>query len=234
MLHAGLTGDLGSGKSTVARMLAERGAVVFSSDEMGRALMQPGERVYAEIVAAFGAEVVAADGLLDRKRLAALAFDARRPRVEELNAIVHPAVIEAQATQLAELAKANPHAIAVVESALIFSTTHVPEGTWRSRFDCILLVEAPEAEKIARFVDRMAAGRTLGSGERAGLEADARRRLRVQQATVYPGDCMVLHNDGDVEQLEQQVEAVWEQLQQMEAAVSGAKTKAKRSKQARP
>ena len=76
MLRVGLTGDLGSGKSTVARMLAERGAVVLSSDEMGRALMQPGQRVYAAIVATFGSEIVAADGTLDRKKLATLAFDA--------------------------------------------------------------------------------------------------------------------------------------------------------------
>ncbi len=91
MLRVGLTGELGSGKSTVARMLAERGAVVLSSDEMGRALMQPGQPVYAQIVATFGNEVIAADGSLDRKKLAALAFDAKQPRVEELNALVHPA-----------------------------------------------------------------------------------------------------------------------------------------------
>jgi dephospho-CoA kinase len=218
MLRAGLTGDLGSGKSTVARMLAERGAVVLSSDEMGRALMQPGERAYAEIAAKFGNDVVAADGSLDRKKLAALAFDSARPRVAELNAIIHPAVIEAQAEQLAELAKTHPHAIAVVESALIFSTLYSPHGTWRDRFDCILLVEAPETVKIARFVDRIAAGRTLSADERAGYEADARRRLEVQHATVYPADCVVLHNDGDVEQLERQVDAVWVQLKQMEAA----------------
>jgi dephospho-CoA kinase len=202
-------------------MLAEHGAVIFSSDEMGRALMQPGERVYAEIVAAFGSEVVGADGLLDRKRLAAMAFDAQRPRVEELNAIVHPAVIEAQVEQLAKLTKTSPHAIAVVESALIFSTPYAPHGSWRDRFDCVLLVEAPEEEKVARFVDRLAAGRTLTAEERAGFEADARRRLQVQHETIYPGDCVVLHNDGDVEQLEQQVAAVWEQLRQMEAAGDG-------------
>jgi dephospho-CoA kinase len=199
-------------------MLAERGAVIFSSDEMGRALMQPGQRVYAEIVAKFGGDVIAADGTLDRRQLAALAFDSARPRVEELNAIVHPAVIEAQAEQIAALAKTNPHAIAVVESALIFSTLHAPHGSWRDRFDCVLLVEAPEEKKIARFIDRIAAGRTLSAAERAGFEADARRRLQVQHTTVYPGDCIVLHNDGDVEQLEQQVAVVWEQLKQLEAA----------------
>ena len=138
MLRVGLTGDLGSGKSTVGRMLAERGAVVLSSDEMGRALMQPGQTVFAEIVAKFGAGVLAVDGTLDRHKLAALAFDPVRPRVEELNEIVHPAVIDAQAEHLAKLTKTNPHAIVVIESALIFSTTHVREGTWRGRFDRIL------------------------------------------------------------------------------------------------
>jgi dephospho-CoA kinase len=220
MLRVGLTGDLGSGKSTVARMLAERGAVVFSSDEMGRALMQPGEPVFNEIVAQFGAAILTPDGSLDRHKLAALAFDPAHPRVAELNAIVHPAVIEAQAAQIAALAQTNPHAIAVVESALIFSTTHVPEGTWRSRFDRILLVEAPEAEKIARFVDRIAAGRTLSPEEREQLEADARRRLSVQHATEYAADCLVLHNDGDIEQLEHQVEAAWIELQQLESKSS--------------
>jgi dephospho-CoA kinase len=218
MLRVGLTGDLGSGKSTVARMLAERGAVILSSDEMGRTLMQPGEQAYAQIVKAFGSEVVAEDGSLDRKKLAALAFDAKQPRVEELNAIIHPAVIEAQAEQLAELEKTSPQAIVVVESALIFSTQYGPRGSWRDRFDCVLVVDAPEEVKIARFVDRIAAGRALSGEEREGFEADARRRLQVQHATVYPGDCLVLHNDGDVEFLEQQVAAVWEQLQQMERA----------------
>jgi dephospho-CoA kinase len=219
MLRIGLTGDLGSGKSTVARMLAERGAVVLSSDEMGRALMQPGERPYAQIVAAFGSEIVSTDGSLDRRKLAALAFDARNPRVDELNAIIHPAVIEIQLEQLTALAKAKPHAIAVVESALIFSTRYAAHGNWRERFDRVLLVEAPEEEKIRRFVDRIAAGRALSAEAREGLEADARRRLQVQHSTVYPSDCVVLHNDGDVEFLEQQVAVVWEQLRQLEQKI---------------
>jgi len=218
MLRVGLTGDLGSGKSTVARMLAERGAVVLSSDEMGRAMMRPGERAYAQIVEAFGDDVVAEDGSLDRKKLAALAFDAKLPRIEELNAIIHPAVIDAQGKQLAELEGTNPEAIAVVESALIFSTQHAPRGNWRDRFNCVVVVDAPEEVKIERFVDRIAAGRPLSAEEREGFEADARRRLQIQHATVYPADCLVLHNDGDVEFLEQQVAAVWEQLQQLQRA----------------
>jgi dephospho-CoA kinase len=210
MMRVGLTGDLGSGKTTVARMLAERGAVVFSSDEMGRAMMRPGEPVYAAIVAKFGESVVAADGTLDRRALAGLAFDRSAPRVEELNAIVHPAVIEEQTRLLAELAVKEPEAIAVVESALIFSTAYA--GTWRSRFDRVLLVTAPEEQKVERFVARAAAGRVLSADEKAALEADARRRLAVQRNDMYAADCVVLHNDGDIETLEAQVEAVWRGL----------------------
>jgi len=94
MLRVGLTGGLGSGKSTVARMLRELGAEVIESDELGRTVMEPGHPVYDQIVRVFGPEVVGADGRLNRPRLAELAF--KDDRVKELNAIVHPAVIEAQ------------------------------------------------------------------------------------------------------------------------------------------
>jgi dephospho-CoA kinase len=248
MLRVGLTGDLGSGKSTVAGMLAERGAVVLSSDEMGRAMMQPGGAVYNEIVSRFGPSVVAADQSLDRRKLAALAFDAAQPRVEELNAIVHPAVIRAQEQQIAWLAREQSHAIVVVESALIFSTQHATgqqtlsgsaassgtgtsSGTgassdsappllsglpWRSRFDCVLLVTAPESEKIARFVRRMAAGRILSPAEQSALEQDARRRLALQNSASHAAECMVIDNAQDMAHLEQQVDAAWHKLQRME------------------
>ena len=95
MLRVGLTGGLGSGKSTVAAMLRELGAEVIEADELGRALMEPGQPVYAEIVRVFGPEVVGPDGRLNRARLAELAFQGGR--LNELNAIVHPAVIAAAA-----------------------------------------------------------------------------------------------------------------------------------------
>ncbi len=212
MLKVGLTGDLGSGKSTVGRMLAERGAFVFSSDEMGRQLMQPGQDVYIDILRHFGSGVLAANGTLDRAKLAAMAFDRHQPRVEELNAIIHPAVLKEQARRIDEIATTHPDAIVVVESALIFSTKHVPEGSWRNRFDRILLVEAPEADKIARFADRGSAGKSTSSADRSALEADARRRLAVQHTFDYAADCTILHNDGDIDQLEAQVDVVWQQL----------------------
>ncbi|MES2390040.1 MAG: dephospho-CoA kinase [Acidobacteriota bacterium] len=216
MLRVGLTGDLGSGKSTVAKMLAERGAVVLSSDEMARAMMQPGEAVYREIVERFGPGVVAADGSLDRRELARLAFDAEKPRVEELNAIVHPAVIGAQAELIGELAKTKPDAIVVVESALVFSAQQGSEP-WRGRFDCVVVVTAPEEMKVARFVERVAAGKELSAGERAALEADARKRLAVQHEAPVAGECFVVENDDGVEELEEQVVRLMLRLRAMAA-----------------
>ena len=215
MLRVGLTGDLGSGKSTVARMLAERGAVVLSSDEMGRAMMRPGEPVYAAIVERFGPEVVFPDGTLDRRELARIAFAGKR--LEELNAIVHPAVIAEQAQLIEELSRTKPDAIVVVESALIFSTRHGGAGQkWSDRFDEILLVTAPENVKIARFVERASDDRNLSSEELAALEIDARRRLKVQRSsTAQEQDCIVIRNNGDVATLEARVTDVWRALRRM-------------------
>lgn len=215
MLRVGLTGDLGSGKSTVARMLAERGAIVLSSDEMGRAMMRPGEPVYAAIVERFGPEVVFPDGTLDRRELARMAFAGKR--LEELNAIVHPAVIAEQAQLIEELSRTKPDAIVVVESALIFSTRHGGTGQkWSDRFDEILLVTAPENVKIARFVERASDDRNLSSEELAALEIDARRRLKVQRSsTAQEQDCIVIRNNGDVTTLEARVTDVWRALRRM-------------------
>ena len=215
MLRVGLTGDLGSGKSTVASMLAERGAVVFSSDAMGRAMMEPGEPVYAAIVEKFGPSVVLPDGSLDRHELARLAFAGKR--VEELNAIVHPAVIAEQQRLIADLALLQPQAIVVVESALIFSTKHNVEGQrWSERFDEILLVTAPENVKIARFIERAANGRELTPEELATLTADAYRRLKEQRSgKAHEQDCIIIRNSGDMAALEARVNDVWRALQRM-------------------
>jgi dephospho-CoA kinase len=212
MLRVGLTGELGSGKSTVAAMLAAHGAVVLSSDEMGRAMMQPGHPVFAQIVEQFGPAIVNADGTLNRHALAHLAFDPHNPRIEELNAIIHPAVIAAQAEKVAEIAHTQPHAIVVVESALIFSTKHTPQGGWRSRFDYIVLVTAPDDIKIDRFIRRSAPGSNA-----AHLRDDARRRLEAQRATI-PADIpsYTLPNDGSLRDLEGAVDKLWTDLKNLE------------------
>jgi dephospho-CoA kinase len=212
MLRVGLTGELGSGKSTVAQMLAAHGAVVLSSDEMGRAMMQPGHAAFTQIVERFGPTILNADGTLNRHALARLAFDPNNSRIEELNAIIHPAVIAAQAEKIAEIAHAQPHAIVVVESALIFSTKHTPQGSWRSRFDCIVLVTAPDEVKIDRFIQRSAPG---SSDEH--LRDDARRRLEAQRAAI-PGDIpsITVENDRSMTELRRNVDTLWSRLTALE------------------
>jgi dephospho-CoA kinase len=182
---------------------------------MGRAMMQPGHAVYAAIVEKFGPTVVLPDGSLDRRELGRLAFAEKR--VEELNAIVHPAVIAEQARLIAELAEAQPQAIVVVESALIFSTKHAAKGqSWSDRFDEILLVTAPENVKIARFVERASGDRTLRAEELVSFQKDAQRRLKVQRAaTAQADECIVIRNSGDIAALESRVTDVWRALQRM-------------------
>lgn len=214
MLRVGLTGELGSGKSTVARMLAARGAIVLSSDEMGRTMMQPGHPVYAAIVESFGPSVLLPDGELNRTELARLAFHSEHPRVEELNAIIHPAVLAEQEHRLAEIAKSQPDAIVVIESALIFSARYASTGEpWRNRFDRIVVVTAPDALKIERFLARVTAGRTLSIAEQSSLRQDAEARLSLQR--ILPAlmkDCITIPNTGDVRALQSAVDAVWAQL----------------------
>jgi len=216
MLRVGLTGGLGSGKSTVAGYLRELGARVIEADELGRALMEPGQTVFAEIARVFGAGVVGADGKLDRARLAELAF--RGGRLNELNAIVHPAVIEAQREWMAGVFAEDSDAVAVVESALIFEVERdarlrgESEGVladWRRRFDRVVLVTAPDEMKIARYVERLSPG-----AWNEAIAADARSRLQRQMTDaekVARAD-FVLENTGDRAALRKVTELAWRKL----------------------
>jgi dephospho-CoA kinase len=219
MLRVGLTGGLGSGKSTVAALLRACGAHVIEADELGRALMQPGQSVYAEIVRAFGPEVVLPDGRLNRPQLAKLAFE--QGRLDDLNAIVHPAVIAAQQQWMDDLFARDPQAVAVVESALIFEVERDARARgeheggvladWRHRFDHILLLIAPDEVKVSRYVARVA----TTPESRAAAERDARLRLARQMpdAEKAARADFVLENTGDLATLEARVHDIWQRLQ---------------------
>ena len=218
MLRVGLTGGLGSGKSTVAAMLRELGAHVVEADALGRSIMEPGHEVYDQIVTHFGREVVGHDGRLNRPRLADLAF--RQGSLQELNAIVHPPVIEAQRRWMDEVFARDPAAIAVLESALIFEVARdarargEKEGVladWRRRIDRIIVVTAADDLKIARYAARVAPN----AADRAAIETDARNRLshQVPDAEKAAQADYVLDNSGDIAALRAQVQALWPRLQ---------------------
>jgi dephospho-CoA kinase len=218
MLRVGLTGGLGSGKSTVAAQLRALGAHVIEADELGRELMEPGHAVYDDIVRAFGPGVVRADRRLDRARLAQLAFG--EGRLQDLNAIVHPAVIEAQQRWMEAVFARDPAAVAVVESALIFEVERdarargETEGVladWRNRFDHILVLTAPDELKIARYLARIAPD----AAAREAAVVDARRRLASQMpdAEKAARADIVLENTGDLASLQARVAEIWKRLQ---------------------
>jgi dephospho-CoA kinase len=215
MLRVGLTGGLGSGKSTVAQMFAAHGVHVISADEVGRKLMQPGEAVYQRIVDHFGPEVVSSDGTLNRPLLADLAF--RQGKLDELNRIVHPPVIAAQEAWIDNVFARDPDAIAMIESALIFEagdSGSVPG--WRDRFDRVVLVTAPDEVKIQRFLERLSAGTQLEPEKRTQLERDARARLEKQipDSEKIPRSDYVIDNGESLEKTQQQVDEVFSSLRQ--------------------
>src|ERR1700734_3281699 len=181
MLQVGLTGGLGSGKSTVAGIFQELGAAVISADQLGRQLMQPGEPVYAAIVETFGQAVVRADGSLDRKALAELAF--QHNQADTLNHIVHPAVIAAEEEWMRGVFAAERKRVAIVESALIFEVEKWGTAPgWVERFDRLILVTVPDEVKIARFVSRIMAkeGTEVDESRLTVLSRDARARIAAQ------------------------------------------------------
>jgi dephospho-CoA kinase len=198
-------------------MLHELGAKVIAADALGRTLMEPGQVVYTEIVDAFGPGVVGVDGRLNRAGLAELAFQGGR--LNELNAIVHPAVIGAQRDWMERVFAADQTAVAVVESALIFEVERDARvrgekesvlADWKRRIDRVVVVTAPDEVKVARYAARTSPD---GSGREAA-EAEARVRLRHQipDAEKVARADYVIENVGDLVALKARVVEVWEQL----------------------
>jgi dephospho-CoA kinase len=191
MLRVGLTGGLASGKSTVARMLADRGAAVFDADALVRDLYQPGGAADHAARDLFGAEVLDASGAVDRVKVAEIVF--RDPaRRHALEARIHPIVREERERRFGQAAWAGAR-VAVCEASLLF------EARTEDEYDRVLLVTAPEEERVRRWAAR------------GGTEEDARHRIAAQlppeEAARRADDVIV--NGGSPEELRRQVEDVW-------------------------
>lgn len=189
MLKVGLTGGIGAGKSEVARRLAALGAAVVNADTVAREVVEPGTPGLAAVVEEFGTDVLAADGSLDRERLAALVFadDAARAR---LNAIVHP---------LVRAETENRFAAAPTDAVVINDVPLLVESGLAPSYDVVVVVEAPLELRLARLARRGLA------------EADALARIAAQATDEQRRALahVVIVNDGTVEQLDRQVARLW-------------------------
>ena len=217
MLRVGLTGGVACGKTTVARMFAQRGARVVYADEIARELMQPGQAVYDDVVHSFGRGILEPEGPINRARLAQLVFDPKRPRVEELNRIVHPAVIARQEEWMAEVERREPDAVAMVEAALIL------EAGVRDRFDRIVVVTCIPEQKAERFARRTSMEQDLAA---ARAEVERRSAAQISDAEKARSADFVIDNSGALEATEAQVERVWAELKQLaESGHGGTETR---------
>ena len=212
MLKVGLTGGIASGKSVVGEMFVALGAHLVQADHIAHELMLPGQPVYNEVVRHFGREILNPDGSLNRAKLAEVAFSspaasaggtpASPPsRIEDLNRIVHPAVIRSQEEWMQTVSLQDPGGVAIVEAALLI------EAGAAKRFDRLIVVTCTLEQRVERFAKR----------QKLGLEtarAEVARRMAAQlpdEEKIKAGD-YVIDNSGPKERTGEQVRQIWEKL----------------------
>jgi dephospho-CoA kinase len=203
MLLVALTGGIASGKSTVARRLAEHGAVVVDADQVARQVVEPGEPALGLIAEVFGPEVIAADGSLDRAALGAIVFSDPEGR-QKLNAITHPAVLERSRALFAAAAAADPDAIVVYDIPLLVEAGRIEE------FDLKVVVHAATETRVRRMIDL-----------RGMTREEALHRINSQATDTdrFAIADVVIDADGTLEETLAQTDALWENLR---ARVGGA------------
>jgi dephospho-CoA kinase len=204
VLKVGLTGGVAVGKSVVGEMFAALGVQVIQADEIARQLMQPGEAVYHEVVDHFGSGILNPDGSVNRARLAELAFGApaKPSRVQELNQIVHPGVIRRQEKWMASVGRRDPHAIAMVEAALIL------EAGMAKSFDRLVVVTCRPEQRIERWAQRLKVDQETARRE-------ITRRMAAQlpdEEKVKPAD-YVIDNSGSLDETARQVKTIYAEFE---------------------
>jgi dephospho-CoA kinase len=184
-------------------MFASLGAHVIQADQISHQLMQPGEKVYQEVVDHFGAGILDPDGSVNRARLGELAFGGphQPSRVQELNQIVHPAVIRRQEEWMAEVGRRDPHAIALVEAALIL------EAGIAERLDRLVVVTCQPEQRIERWAHRLRVDQ-----ETARREVTRRMAAQLPDEEKIKTADYVIDNSGSLNETRRQVEKIFAQL----------------------
>lgn len=198
----GLTGGIGSGKSTVDALLAERGAVILDADAMVKDLQQPGHAVFDAMVERFGPGIVAADGTLDRAAVADIVF-ADKEALADLNGIVHPAVGEEINRRLTELAE--------TDEVVILDIPLLVEGN-RTGYAGVIVVDTDPEVAVQRLIEHRGFSE---EDARARIANQASREERLARADI------VVHNDGSVDDLRAQMDGVWAWIETKRAEAQG-------------
>ena len=199
MLKVGLTGGIGTGKSTVGRMFAGLGCRVIESDTITRSLFEPGQAVNRAVAAAFGPGVVSADGRVNRAVLGDLVF--RDPALrQKLNSIVHPAIIQRQDEFVESVARQDPHAIGIVEAALM-----VEVGTYKNYDKLIVVTCSPEIQR------RRIKERTGLTDEQ--IEARIASQMPLEEKVKYAH--FVIDNSGPMESAGREVKKIYGELRRI-------------------
>ena len=205
MLKVGLTGGIASGKTIVGEMFVDLGAHLVQADLIAHELMQPGQSVYYEVVAHFGREILNYDGSVNRSKLAEAAFgrasSTSPSRVEELNRIVHPAVVRRQEEWMEEMGRQDPNAVAMVEAALIL------EAGAAKRFDRLIVVTCTDEQRVTRF-----AARHKLALDAARKEVERRMAAQLPESAKIKAANYVIDNSGSLDHTREQVRQVWQNL----------------------
>jgi dephospho-CoA kinase len=209
MLKVGLTGGIASGKSVVGEMFVALGAHLVQADRIAHQLMLPGQPVYNEVVRHFGGGILNPDLSVNRAKLAEAAFGstakaaspATASRIQELNRIVHPAVLRSQEEWMEETGRQDPRAVAIVEAALIIEAGAV------KRFDRLIVVTCSDEQRIARF-----AARHKLALDAARKEVERRMAAQLPEAEKVKAADYVVDNSGSLDHTREQVRELWEKL----------------------
>jgi dephospho-CoA kinase len=200
VLRVGLTGGVACGKSTVGQLLADRGARYIQADTLAHRLYAPGQPAYQAIVDDFGPQILNADGTIDRRRLANAAFP---DRIAELNAIVHPGVIQAQTQWMEETERADPDGVAVVEAALII------EAGAAKDFDKLIVVTCDLEQKIERYAQRAKVPH-----DQARAEVLRRSAAQLSDDEKASHADYLIDNSGPLEDTRHYVDVLWTHLRE--------------------
>ncbi len=198
MKTIGLTGGIGSGKSTVSQILAGLGAWVIDADKVGHEIYLPGKAAWQQVTAAFGRDILAADQTIDRKKLGAIVFGSEEAR-KKLNAIVHPLMFKEIERRIKEKRAEGVIQPIVVEAAVLI------EANWLPLVDEVWVVVAGRSAVI----ERVAAQRGLSAHD-----TEARIVSQLADAERLKHASVVIPNDGALEDLQKRVSEAWSQLQQ--------------------